>query len=406
MKSDLDRLMVARGLDAIVVMGEAAGNHALRYLTNGAKITHGVVVKKQGEQPTIICNAMERDEAARSGLPVATTAEFKLHDLIKESGSVFEGELRLLAALLEHYAISGKVGFYGLDDPGRAYLRLGRLDAMLPAVTVTGEGETTIFDEAYTTKDAAELEALRSVAVRTNTVMAETLAFVRQHAAQENRLVKPDGVPLTVGDVKRYLRSRLLEHNLEDAGETIFAIGRDAGVPHSRGEAADALELGKTIIFDLFPRDLESGYYHDMTRTFCLGYAPPEVQAAVDQVMQAFDAALDALAVGEAASRYQDLVCDVFEEHGHKTPRSHPGTDEGYVHSLGHGLGLQIHSRPRLAAVSTDTIQPGQVFTVEPGLYYPERGFGVRIEDTVYVGENGAIHSLTPFPKDLVIPVG
>ncbi len=105
-------------------------------------------------------------------------------------------------------------------------------------------------------------------------------------------------------------------------------------------------------------------------------------------------------------SKYQELTCDIFEEQGHKTLRSHPGTQEGYVHSLGHGLGLQIHSRPRLSAVSTDTIQPGQVLTVEPGLYYPERGFGVRVEDTVVVEADGAIRSLTPFPKDLVIPVG
>lgn len=406
MKSDLDKLMQERGFDAIVVMGEARENHALNYLTNHARITQGIVIKKRGEPPVLICGSMERDEAARSGLAVQTYFDFGYAQMLKETGSAFEAELRLLAAIFERYGISGTVSFYGLGDPGQSYMLLRRLDEMLPGLTITGETETTIFDDAYATKDAQEIDAIRSVAERTNTVMQEVIDYLRGHRVQDGRLVSGDGAPLTVGDVKHYLQARLLHYRLEDLGETIFGIGRDAGVPHSRGQDGDVLELGKSVIFDLFPRAMDNGYYHDMTRTFCLGYAPPEVQRAYDEVMQAFDTVAAALKVGEKASHYQDLTCDVFEELGHKTPRSHPGTEEGYVHSIGHGIGLQIHSRPRMGMISTDTIEPGQVITIEPGLYYPEKGYGVRVEDTVYVAEDGSIHSLTPFPKDLVIPVG
>lgn len=406
MRSDLDKLMQERGFDAIVVMGEAKENHALNYLTRHAKITQGIVLKKRGELPVLICSAMERDEAAKSGLAVRSFTDFGLPLLIKETGSLFEAHLRMLAAILEHYGVSGVVSFYGLGDPGQSFVMLTRLGEMLPHVTITGETETTVFDAAYATKDAQEIEVLKSVASRTNAVMGEVVDFLRGCAVHDGRLYAQDGRPLTVGDVKRYLRMRLFHHGLEDNSETIFAIGRDAGVPHSRGEDTDVLELGKSIIFDLFPRDMESGYYHDMTRTFCLGYAPPEVQRTYDEVMRAFETVVGALKIGEQAAYYQDLACDVFEELGHKTPRSHPGTEEGYVHGVGHGLGLQIHARPRLGVASQDVIEAGQVFTIEPGLYYPERGFGVRIEDTVYVDENGVIHSLTPFPKDLVIPVG
>ncbi len=312
----------------------------------------------------------------------------------------------MIAAILERYNVSGTVSFYGVGDPGRSYILLRELDEKMPGVNVTGETETSLFDEAYLTKDASELALLKSVAERTHAVMAETVDFIQQHPVQNGRLVGADGGPLMVRDVKRFLRGSLLQHGLDDAGETIFAIGRDAGVPHSRGAADDVLALGRSIVFDLFPRDLESGYYHDMTRTFCLGYAPSEVQRAYDQVKQAFSAVIDALEVGRECQFYQNLVCDIFEEQGHKTIRSHPGTQEGYVHNLGHGLGLQIHARPRLSGFSNDTIQPGQVFTVEPGLYYPERGYGVRVEDTMYVDDEGRVHSLTPFPKDLVLPVG
>ncbi|HEC22693.1 MAG TPA: aminopeptidase P family protein, partial [Chloroflexi bacterium] len=344
-------------------------------------------------------------EAAKSGLQTATYNEFDLPRLIRETGSYFEARARMLAAIFERRAITGTVSFYGLGDPGQSFVMLNRLSELCPDLTVTGEAETTIFDEAYATKDADELAAIRSVAERTNAVAAETAAFLKGHPTQDEQLVKEDGNPLTVGDVKRFVRLRLLEHDLEEAEGMIFAIGRDAGVPHSRGEGSDILRLGQSIIFDLFPRELGGGYFHDMTRTFCLGYAPLEVQEAYDQVMHVFRAVMEKLKVGEKAATYQELACKLFEEWGHQTPRSHPGTENGYVHSLGHGLGLEIHARPRLSAISQDTIQPGQVFTVEPGLYYPGRGFGVRIEDTVYVGENGDIHSLTPFPKDLVLPV-
>ncbi|HLV43487.1 MAG TPA: M24 family metallopeptidase, partial [Aggregatilineales bacterium] len=115
---------------------------------------------------------------------------------------------------------------------------------------------------------------------------------------------------------------------------------------------------------------------------------------------------MEALEVGTTGNIYQEMTCDFFEERGHPTIRTAPGTEQGYVHSLGHGLGLQIHSRPRLSAVSTDVIKPRQVLTIEPGLYYPDEGYGVRVEDTVFIDDSGEVHSLTPFPKDLVIEVG
>ncbi len=398
--------MAERGFDAFVVIGGEAGNHALNYLTGGVNVLRCYALKRRGRPPVLVVNGMERDEAAKSGLPVVTEDVFEFLQLYRETGSLFEAELRLLERIFEHFSVEGTVCFYGVADPGRSHRLLTRLDAALPAITVTGEVDSTLFDEATMTKDADEIAALRSVAERANVVFGEVIDFLRGHAVADDRLVVDGGAPLTVGDVKRFLRGRLYEYGLDDEGATIFAVGHDGGVPHSRGEADDVLPLGTAIVFDFFPRDLESGYYHDMTRTFCLGYAPPEVQRTYDTVMQAFDAVMHRLAVGEEGGLFQDLTCDVFEEHGHPTPRTEPGSQVGYVHNLGHGVGLRIHERPRLAAMSTDRIAPGQTFTVEPGLYYPEKGYGVRVEDTIYVDEAGRVISLTPYPKDLVISVG
>jgi Xaa-Pro aminopeptidase len=217
-------------------------------------------------------------------------------------------------------------------------------------------------------------------------------------------VVDERGEPLTIGAVRRFIQAQEAALGLEDSQGFIFAQGRDAGVPHSVGEDSDVLEVGRAIVFDIFPRGA-SGYYHDMTRTWSLGCAADDVQAAYDDVMVAFRTVMEALRVGEPTSRYQVMVLDYFEGRGHATQRSQPGTMNGYVHSLGHGIGLNVHEAPTFGEKSKHVLQIGNAFTVEPGLYYPERGYGVRVEDSVYIDESGAVQRLTDFPYDLVVPL-
>jgi len=103
--------------------------------------------------------------------------------------------------------------------------------------------------------------------------------------------------------------------------------------------------------------------------------------------------------------RYQDRTCELFSEMGHKTIKDNPQTQEGYVHSLGHGVGLNIHEYPRMSSnFKEDRLAPGSVVTVEPGLYYPEKGMGVRLEDTVWIRPDGEAEILAEYPHDLIIP--
>ena len=123
--------------------------------------------------------------------------------------------------------------------------------------------------------------------------------------------------------------------------------------------------------------------------------------------MACFEMVVSEMKTGEKAGRYQTMTCEFFEERGHPTIKSTPGTEEGYVHSLGHGLGLELHGHPRLSDMTGDDVfEKGNVFTVEPGLYYPEKGYGIRVEDVMYFDDDGKLHSLTDYPKDLVIPLG
>ena len=102
-------------------------------------------------------------------------------------------------------------------------------------------------------------------------------------------MVKADGSPLTIGDVKAHIRLELAKRNLEETHENIFSQGRDAGVPHNSGRHDMPLRLGQSIIFDIFPRDAATGYFHDITRTFFLGYAPDDLAMRWRQIKTIYD---------------------------------------------------------------------------------------------------------------------
>jgi len=102
------------------------------------------------------------------------------------------------------------------------------------------------------------------------------------------------------------------------------------------------------------------------------------------------------------------MVCNEFHRNGHNTPMHTEGVlDDGYVHSLGHGLGLNVHERPWSRHTSPDAnlLRHGVIFTIEPGLYYPEKGMGVRIEDSYWVRPDGKMEVLAEYPYDFVLPM-
>ncbi|MCK6581185.1 MAG: M24 family metallopeptidase [Anaerolineae bacterium] len=406
MKSDLDGLMERRGLDAFLAFGDEGENPVLYYLTNGAHITKGYALKRRGGDLLLVVNAMEIEEAAKSGLNVISEFDLGYAQLLRAAeGDQLAAAAQLVARMLARIGLEGgRVGVYGRGAINYFVQLHGALTQNLPAYTFVGESGVTLFDEAAITKDAEELARLRSVSARTSEVLRETWDFIAGHRLQGGVVVNDQGEPLTIGAVKRFVRRALFDRDLEDT-DMIFAQGRDGGFPHSRGEAAQPLRAGQAVVFDLFPRELGGGYHHDCTRTWSIGYAAPEVQEAYNQVMDAFEIAVDSFRVNMPTRALQEAVQSYFEAHGHPTSRSHPGTTVGYMHSLGHGVGINIHERPSLSHLSNDVFAPGSVISIEPGLYYPERGFGVRIEDLVYVGGDGQLITLTDFHKELVLPL-
>ena len=407
MKQDLDCLLEERGLDAALVAGAVHGNPAMYYMTNGAGLTSGFVLKKRGEEPVLLCWPMEREEAAASGLTVVNLSRYDFVSILRETGDRLTATVELYRRVFADLGVSGRVGFYGLADRGRAWVLLNALDLQLEGIEVHGDFDVTLIDAARATKGSTEAERIREMGRRTCEIVARTVEFLKSFRVQDEALVQADGTPLTVGRVHEEINHLLAEQRLEDPEGFIFSIGRDAGIPHSKGRPDDVIALGQTIVFDIFPCQAGGGYFFDMTRTFCLGYAPPEVEKVYQDVYECVEMLIGAYEVGTEAKHYQHQTCEFFESRGHPTIASDTKTEAGYVHTVGHGLGLAIHEEPRFSDVptNTDVLKPGHVFTCEPGLYYPDRGFGMRIEDVIWIDPDGVVHNLTDFPKELVIEI-
>jgi Xaa-Pro aminopeptidase len=408
LKRDIDKLMQERGIDAAVVIGPVKGNATMYYLVNGAVISHGIVVKKRGEEPTLLCQAMEREEAAKSGLPTIVTSKYNYKQILDDAGGDrLKATVAYYRTILEELGVTGRTAFYGTAGVGRNWVLLGELNKAVPGIEIAGEFDDDIFLTARATKDPAEIDRIRDVGRLTCEVVEHVIDFARSHSLDGRTLMKAPGDPLTIGDCKAEIRTALSKRKLIEEVDTIFAIGRDAGIPHSRGNDDDPIEIGKTIVFDIFPQEQGGGYFFDMTRTFVLGEASADVLDSYAILEECYDTVAPKLEAGAPASRYQALVCDFFESRGIDTIRANPQTTSGYVHSLGHGVGLQVHEKPTLAefAGNDDTLEVGSVFTFEPGLYYPDGGYGMRIEDVYYVAESGGIENLTNFPRDLVVRI-
>jgi len=410
MKNDLDRLMEQEGFDALWIMGAASHNSAMTYFTGNVHVGYGDLVLRKGKAPVLFCNAMEREEAASTGFETIVTAKYEYLKVLEESeGDAQLAGAKVLKMMFEELDLtSGRVAIYGKTDVGPVFGKVMEARKLLPEIEFIGEASDSILLEARATKDLAEIERIREMGVITTEVVGKTAALLQESQVSPDQvLLNQDGKPLTVGEVKNQINLWLSERGVENPEGTIFAIGRDAGIPHSAGKAEDEICLGKTIIFDIFPREAGGGYFFDFTRTWCLGYAPEPEKKLYQDVKKVYETIMDELRIDQPAPSFQDRTCELFEELGHPTIRQDRQLQSGYVHSLGHGLGLDIHERPWFSkrGKTADQLLAGSVVTIEPGLYYPEKGMGCRLEDSVWVRPDGEMEILAEYPYDLVLPM-
>ena len=274
-------------------------------------------------------------------------------------------------ALAERAAKEG-VGTLGFESHDVTVDLYDALAGCGPALTKLGRAVESL----RAVKDDDEIGLLREACAVADRAFARLLPSLRPGRTEK--------------DVARELEALMLEEGGDGPSfETIVASGPNSAVPHHR-PTERVLESGEFVKFDF--GSLYRGYHSDMTRTVVLGQAADWQREVYALVAEAQRVGREALAVGAVCGEVDKAARDVIDAAGH---------GEAYTHSLGHGVGLEIHEAPTLRAGATDTLADRTPVTVEPGVYLAGRG-GVRIEDTLVVRAGADPELLTTTTKELL----
>jgi Xaa-Pro aminopeptidase len=262
----------------------------------------------------------------------------------------------------------------GIEAEHLTVAERARLTKLLPSGIRT-KPSPPLVEELRLIKDDAEIGLLRS-AVQLGASLFDVAL----------KAVRPGRREIEVAAEMEYEARR---HGADQMSfETIIASGERSALPH--GRASQAVIPAEGFVVCDFGVIL-TGYCSDMTRTVYVGRPPDEARRVYDAVKASQAAAVDAVGPGVSIALVDQAARNTLKQQG---------LGRFFTHSTGHGVGLEIHEAPRIAAGSAEVLQPGMVITIEPGAYIPGK-WGVRIEDMVLVTEQGC-EVLTPTTKELI----
>ncbi len=372
----LDELVRSHDACAYVIYASSA-DPDMRYLT-GFSVTDPVIfLKKPGEHGILIVPDMEAQRASHeSNATVITRTQAGLQDIMKE-----EKDLTRAYALMIHQIAGGPIVV-------PSTMQIGFARAL--------EEQDLLFIDTNTVrtmrarKTATEVAAIQEVQKVTEEAMDRAIRCIRGSVIQGDYLYR-DGTQLTSEMIKQEIHMSLFRHGCS-ASDTIVSGGDDTALPHAAGFGP--LPANKPIIIDIFPRSEKTGYYADMTRTISKGRPEPAIIEMYDTVRDVSEDTQAAVRSGMMGSDVHQKALDLFEDAGYGHNK------EGFIHSLGHGVGLQVHELPNIS-LSGGLLETGNVITIEPGLYYPGVG-GIRLEDMGLV-QDDHFENWTQYHKELVL---
>ena len=388
------------GCEALLVLAPSAQDTDLApFLPGPAHLGECLLVLPRGGEPRLgYLTPMEREEAAATGLLPLTPEDLEISRLSSEHSEPAAFLSRVVGKAL---ALAGLTpGRVALAGHGAAGTIQGACSLLATQGWTWVPGNALVL-AARKRKESPELAGIREAAAGSCEAMRAVARLLAAATPGEDGELRLEGERLTVARLRAAVGRIFSDRGFEQPRGNLIAPGEEGGIPHSSGTPDRAIRIGEPLVVDLFPRGLPRGLFADCTRTFCVGRPPEAFTHAYALVHQALEVARRLAVPGARGWDLQEAVCNLFGEAGYPTPISAPGTTRGYVHNLGHGLGFDLHEFPtfKKASGAEGVLREGDVFTLEPGLYEPQAGWGVRLEDLFYLGPDG-LESLTPLPYD------
>jgi len=395
-RRDLDSILAENGVEALLLYSDSYRDANMYYLTKFLAPDPFIFLKRVDSDPVIVVNQMEYPRAQKQSIvkDVKSYSDYNYLEAVKTTKDPQLGAMEFIAKVAEKELGTGTRICVPPNFP------------VIAADVLRDEGLTInpmfgVVEKARETKDSHEVEEIKAVQAVNEEVTSEAIEVIANSDVGSNKTLLINGEPLTVGKIKSFFGRKLLENGCIPEEDIIVACGTKASDPHYVGELEDKLKADQPIILDSYPRSIQKRYWTDMTRTVVKGRASDKLKKMFDAVSEAKNASFDAIQAGAVGSQVYDVCCDVLEKAGYETTRGGKKITKGMSHSLGHGVGLQIHESPRMSELYTSPLKAHSIVTVEPGLYDPQIG-GVRLEDIIEVTKSG-YNNLTRMETQLEI---
>ncbi len=395
MKQDIDKLMDLFDLDVILHSGSGFISPTIYYLTGFLSPDEITYVKHKDSEPMVVTafNTCERVKKQTEIKNVKDITEIYVK-MMSEGINIRENIEMILKSWVPKEIPEGSTIGVPDDFPATKLLILQKFGYNVKAVP-------NFFNILRETKSIDEINKIREAVDADIKTFEKVIDIINNSEIGDNNILYYENKKLTVGYIKRVIEHTLLDNDSENTEESIVVSGQAGYDFHYLGSPEDIIRAHEPIIVDIFPRHKFNRYYADITRTIIKGTPNKDVRKMYETVNLAIESAIDSIKAGEPIGIFVDKACKVIEQAGFQTIKSDPDAKEGFIHTLGHGIGLDIHEYPSLREY--DRILPAHVtMAIEPGIYLRKYG-GVRTEDDVYVDKNKIEVLSEKLQRDLIL---
>ncbi len=375
-----------RDNEAILIIADSEKDSNMYYATGFLAPDPFVYIRK-GDETFMVANDLELDRARLQSRVDRVLPLSKYERLLRKKRNKSPRLIEIVIAVLREIDVKGLLVPANFNVGYTDFLRKKGFK-----LKVKGEP----FFNSREIKSELETEYIIKTLRKTESALGKAIDYIAKSNIKNGFLYTKGGRPITSESVRKMIDVELMKKGCT-AKHTIVSCGEQSCQPHNVGSGQ--LRANKSIIFDVFPKDEQTGYYADISRTVVKGRASGPLKKMYKAVASAQKLVFKLAKNGAKGGIIHRDVVKHLKYLGFKTGKV-KGKMRGFFHGTGHGVGLDVHETPRISG-ARDTLKTGNVVTVEPGLYYPGIG-GVRLEDMILITDDGCVN-LTKLPKVLEV---